>query len=40
MNVCNVIIIIIYTFHAKWNNDLKYFKFAILPGYQVIKNDE
>ena len=40
MNVLNLVIIGVYKFHAKWNNDKKYFQFALLPHYQVIKNEE
>lgn len=40
MNVLNVVIILVYNFEAKWENDPKYFKLALLPGYQVVKNEE
>ena len=40
MNVVNMILIIVYGFGAKWNNDKKYFKFQVLPKFQIVKNDE
>lgn len=40
MNVINVLIIILYGFKAPWGNDAKYFKFSVLPRYQMVKDDE
>ena len=40
MNVGNLILITVYGFGAKWNNDRKYFKFEALPKFQIVKNEE
>lgn len=39
MNLADLLLVGLYKFEAKWKNDTKFFRFKILPAFEIVKDE-